>query len=245
MYKGKRVLALIPARGGSKGIPRKNVREFLGKPLIAWSIEQALASERIDRLIVSTEDEEIAAVSRQFGAEVPFMRPAEFAADVSPVSEAILHTLKTLQSSGDRFDMVMLIECTSPVRYPGDIDAAIAALVDNPSAESVVGAVQLTHEHPMWTFRLSDGFLTSFIPKDDPAKNSRRQGLETTYLPYSLYLTWCANFERYKVFYEPRTAPFMLKREQMVEIDDEVDFFIAESIMEKYILPVHLEASRE
>src|SRR5436309_11175411 len=99
MYKGKRVLALIPARGGSKGIPRKNVREFLGKPLIAWSIEQALASERIDRLIVSTEDEEIAAVSRQFGAEVPFMRPAEFAADVSPVSEAILHTLKTLQSS--------------------------------------------------------------------------------------------------------------------------------------------------
>jgi CMP-N-acetylneuraminic acid synthetase len=238
MYKGKRVLALIPARGGSKGIPRKNLRELSGKPLIAWSIEQAKASRRIDRLIVSTESEEIAAVSRRFGADVPFYRPAEFATDASPVAGAILHAMHMLPQGGETYDIVLLIECTSPVRYPGDIDNAIATLVDDPSSESVVGVVPLTHEHPSWTFRIADGFLESFIPMGHSKENCRRQAVEPTFLPYSLYLTWWTNFERYQTFYQPRTAPFPMKREQMVEIDDEVDFFIAESIMNKFIVPL-------
>jgi len=238
MYKGKRVLALIPARGGSKGIPRKNLRELCGKPLIAWSIEQARACRGIDRLIVSTEDEEIAAVAQRSGADVPFLRPAEFATDASPVAGAILHAMQTLAKGGEAYDIVLLIECTSPVRYPGDLDSAIAALVDNPSAESVVGVVPLTHEHPSWTFRVVDGCLESFIPQGHAQENCRRQALEPTFLPYSLYLTWWVNFERHQTFYQPRTAPFPLKREQMVEIDDEVDFFIAESIMNKFVIPL-------
>ncbi len=236
MYKGKRVLAIVPARGGSKGVPGKNIRELAGKPLIAWSIEQALESERIDRLIVSTENNEIAEVSRRFGADVPFLRPMEFAADESPVADAIQHAIQTLQSTGEIYDIVILLECTSPVRYPGDVDHAIAMLVDNVGAESVVGVVELTHEHPAWTFRLIDGYLSSFIDGGHSVDNCRRQALETTYLPYSIYLTWCSNFERYKLFYQPRALPYLLKREQMVEIDDEVDFFIAESIMKRYVL---------
>jgi CMP-N,N'-diacetyllegionaminic acid synthase len=237
MYKGNRILGLIPARGGSKGVPRKNLRELLGKPLIAWSIDQALASDCIDRLIVSTEDEEIAEVAKQNGADVPFMRPMEFADDDSPVSAAILHALECLKQKGEIYDIVILIECTSPVRYPGDIDNAIATLVENETAESVVGAVKLTHEHPAWTFRLSNGYLTSFIPGGHLSDNCRRQALEPTYLPYSLYVTWCTNFERYKTFYQPRTLPYPLNREQMAEVDDEIDFFIAESIMKKFIVP--------
>jgi CMP-N,N'-diacetyllegionaminic acid synthase len=236
MYKGKRILALIPARGGSKGLPGKNIRKLAGKPLLGWSVEQALASKRIDKVMVSTDNETIAAVGRRYGAKVPFLRPKVFAGDSSPVSEAILHVVRTLQTMGEHYDIVILVECTSPVRYPKDLDDAIARLVDNPAAHSVVGAVPLTHEHPMWTFRLANGYLTSFIAGGHSPKNCRRQALEATYLPYGHYLTWWKNYELRKTFYQPKTLPHFLKREQMVEIDDEVDFFIAESIMKKYII---------
>lgn len=237
MYKGKRILALIPARGGSKGIPRKNLRTFAGKPLIAWSIEQALASECIDRLIVSTEDEEIAQVSKKWGAEVPFLRPEEHATDTSPVAGAILHAMHTLRGMGEEYDIVMLIECTSPVRYPGDLDNVIATLVDTPEAESVVGMVRLTHEHPAWTFRVTDGWLKNFHGEALSVENCRRQALAPAYLPFSIYATWHPCFERYRMFYQERTAPYFLKREQMMEIDDEIDFFITEKIMEQYVIP--------
>ena len=93
MYKNKKILAIIPARGGSKGLPRKNIKPLLGKPLIAWTIEQALASKYLDRVIVSTEDEEIAAISRKYCAEVPFLRPKELARDDSPTIDTLLHAL--------------------------------------------------------------------------------------------------------------------------------------------------------
>lgn len=243
MYKGKRILALIPARGGSKGIPRKNLRMLAGKPLIAWSIEQALASKYIDRLLVSTEDEEIAQVSKEWGAEVPFMRPMEHATDTSPVAGAILHAMHSLQSAGDTYDVVMLIECTSPVRYPGDLDNVIATLVDALDAESVVGMVPLTHEHPAWAFRISEGWLKNFHDRALSLENCQRQALEPAYLPFSIYATWYHCFERYKIFYQERTAPYVLKREQMMEIDDEIDFFITEKIVENYVLPAWRSAS--
>lgn len=235
MYKDKRILAVIPARGGSKGLPGKNLKMLAGKPLIAWSIEQALASKGIDRLIVSTDDEEIATVSKQFGADVPFMRPPVLASDTSPVSGAILHVMQQLRDMGDRYDIVMLLECTSPIRYPNDIDKAIATLVDTKGAESVVGVVENSHAPPSWNLRLTDGFLTSFVPEGLSVENCRRQALEMTYIPYCLYLSLWASFERYQLFYQPRTVPFLLKKEQMVEIDEEIDFIIAESIMKNYL----------
>jgi CMP-N,N'-diacetyllegionaminic acid synthase len=132
------ILALIPARGGSKGIPRKNVIDLAGKPLIAYSIEHAQQSTLITRTIVSTDDEEIASVSKQFGAEVPFMRPPQFAQDLSTDFEVFEHVLSTLKDTeGYEPDLVVQLRPTSPVRRVGVIDAAIRALLETPSADSL------------------------------------------------------------------------------------------------------------
>jgi CMP-N,N'-diacetyllegionaminic acid synthase len=238
MYKGKRVLGLIPARGGSKRLPGKNTRLLAGKPLIAWSIEQGLRSGTIDRLIVNTDDPEIANLARRCGADVPFMRPPHLAEDTSPVTAAILHAMHTLSAAGDRFDVVVLLECTSPVRYPGDIDGLVATLVESDGAGSAVGVVPLTHEHPAWTFRIADGRLEGFFTAAPTAETSQRQALEDAYLPYSIYASWWDTFERYRLFYQPKTVPYVLKREQMVEVDDEVDLLIAETLMRHFMVPV-------
>ena len=238
MYKNKRILALIPARGGSKGLPGKNLKSLAGKPLIVWSIEQALASKTIDRLIVSTEDEEIASVSRRHGADVPFLRPVELATDMALVGSAIIHAVQTLQSMGEHYDIVMLLECTSPVRYPGDIDRAIATLVDSKGAQSAVGVVENTHAPPHWNFRLTDGLLTTFIENGLSVEQCQRQAVEKSYVPYCIYLSYWSSYEKHAMFYQPRTVPIILRKEQMVEIDEEIDLLIAETIMKHYIMHV-------
>lgn len=146
------VLALIPARGGSKGIPRKNVLEIAGKPLIAWSIEQALAAKRIDRVLVSTDDEEIADVAREWGAEVPFLRPAEHADDLSPDIEVFRHALQHLaDAEAYHPDLIVHLRPTGPVRRVQDIDTAVELLAGRPDADAV-RSVSLAHQTPykMW-----------------------------------------------------------------------------------------------
>lgn len=110
MYKHKKILCLIPARGGSKGLPKKNIRKLIDKPLIAWTIKQALASKYLDKIIVSTDDEQIAAVSRKYGAEVPFLRPHKLAADKAKSIDVILHALSYLEQQGMRYDYILLLE---------------------------------------------------------------------------------------------------------------------------------------
>src|SRR3954469_2165589 len=131
------VLALIPARGGSKGIPRKNVIDIAGKPLIAWSIEHALAAARVTRVVVSTDDEEIASVAAAWGADVPFLRPAEFAQDLSPDIDVFRHALEFLARESYTPEMVVHLRPTGPVRRVDDIDAAIGLLASDPDADAV------------------------------------------------------------------------------------------------------------
>src|SRR5208337_4643829 len=122
----KKVLALIPARGGSKGVPRKNIRPLLGKPLIAWTIEEAKKSRYIDRIVVSTEDEEIAGVSAHYGAEVPFLRPEEMAKDESPTLDCVVHALNWMRDKENYIpDLLLLLEVTAPLKTFEDIDSAI------------------------------------------------------------------------------------------------------------------------
>lgn len=146
------VLALIPARGGSKGIPRKNIRLFAGYPLIAYSIAAALQSESVTRTIVSTDDEEIAAVARQYGAETPFLRPAEFAQDKTtdlPVFEHALHWLA--EHEGYRPQVIVQLRPTSPLRPRDCVDRAVRALLEHPDADSVRGVVPAgQNPHKMW-----------------------------------------------------------------------------------------------
>jgi CMP-N-acetylneuraminic acid synthetase len=124
-----KIIAIIPARGGSKGLPRKNIKLLLGKPLVAWTIEQAKNSKYVNKVVVSTEDKEIAEISRGYGAEVPFLRPKELARDDSPTIDAILHALNWFEESGEYFDIVVLLEPTSPLRDVEDKDKCVEILV--------------------------------------------------------------------------------------------------------------------
>lgn len=178
------ILALIPARGGSKGIPRKNIMMLAGKPLIAYSILQAQASRRINRVIVSTDDEEIAAVARQWEAEVPFMRPALYAQDLSPDIDVFRHALTWLQAH-ERYvpDLVVHLRPTGPVRQVTLIDQAIDLLMAHPEADAV-RAVSLALQTPYKMWRITpEGYLNPLLRLDDvpDCQSLARQQLPLVY----------------------------------------------------------------
>jgi len=162
----REILALIPARGGSKGIPRKNIKVVAGKPLIAYSIEQALASRFITRTIVSTDDPEIAQVAREFGAKVPFMRPGEFAQDLSPDIDVFRHALKWLRDrEGYVCDLVVHLRPTGPVRRVELIDQAIETMLGDPEADSL-RSVSWPDQTPYKMWRMVDGYLEPILQVD-------------------------------------------------------------------------------
>jgi N-acylneuraminate cytidylyltransferase len=178
------VLALIPARGGSKSIPRKNVMNIAGRPLIAWSIAHALESAQITRIIVSTDDEEIAEVSEQWGAEVPFIRPLEYAQDLSPDIDVFRHCLDFLSEHEEYYpDVVVHLRPTAPVRRVSDIDAAIDLLLDHPSADAV-RSISVARETPykMWTLQ-GDGTIEPILRLADipDCQSQARQTLPLVY----------------------------------------------------------------
>ena len=167
MYKGKNILGLIPARGGSKGLPRKNIKPLLGKPLIAWTIEQALASRYLDRVVVSTDNKEIAEISKKYGAEVPFMRPKELAEDNAKGIDVVLHAIDWLKENNKRkqYDLMMLLQPTSPLRATEDIDKAIETLFLK-EAKAIVSVCEVAH-HPLWANTLpKNGCMKDFIKKE-------------------------------------------------------------------------------
>ncbi|MCM8761209.1 MAG: acylneuraminate cytidylyltransferase family protein, partial [Candidatus Omnitrophica bacterium] len=130
MYNGRSILAIIPARGGSKGLPRKNVKDLAGKPLIAWTIREALKCGCIDRVIVTTDDKEIANISARYGAEIPFLRPKRLSLDRTETIDVILHAINWLRDEGCDYDVVVVLQPTSPLRVAGDITSALKMLFD-------------------------------------------------------------------------------------------------------------------
>lgn len=177
------VLALIPARGGSKGIPRKNLIEVGGQPLIAWSIRHALESRRITRVIVSTEDDEIASTAERWGAEVPFRRPSAYAGDLSPDIDVFRHALEELARDGYEPDIVVHLRPTGPVRVVHDIDEVVDVLADRPDVDAV-RSVSLVHQTPykMWQI-VDNGTMRPVVDLPDlPDSQSRpRQLLPMVY----------------------------------------------------------------
>ena len=183
MSKPGGALGLIPARGGSKSIPRKNIHLLAGHPLIAYSIAAARASRTIERIIVSTDDKEIATIARQYGAEVPFMRPAELAQDDTPDLAVFQHALRWLEErEGYRPEIIVHLRPTTPFRQVADIDGAVRLLQTNPTAHSVRG-VSLPLTSPYKMYRISsDGFLAPLFQSDYPeAHNMPRQQLPVVY----------------------------------------------------------------
>ena len=185
MVASPEVLAIIPARGGSKGIPRKNIREFAGYPLIAYSIAAGLKAESVTRVILSTDDEEIAAVGRAWGAEVPFLRPAEFAQDNTLDLPVFEHALRWLdENEGYRPDVVLQLRPTSPVRPPSMVDDAVRLLLEHPEADSVRGIVPAgQNPHKMWKVDPQTGYLRSLLDVPGIAEpyNAPRQALPAVY----------------------------------------------------------------
>lgn len=218
-----RVLAVIAGRGGSKGLPGKNLRELAGKPLIAWSIEAAAQSKAIDRTIVSTDDAEIAEVARRYGGDAPFLRPEALATDSASIVDAVLHAAEML---AEPYRHVVLLQATSPLRRGADIDAALE-LCRTQAAPACISVTPAAKAH--WTLGMTpEGRLSPLFDKTE----TRRQELETVYQPngavYAAELEWLRGERR---FYTPETVGYVMPPERSVDIDTILDFLLAEAIL--------------
>ncbi len=229
MFKGQRILALIPARGGSKGLPGKNIRTLHGKPLIAWSIEAAKKSKYVDRTIVSTDSSEIAAIAEEYGGELPFKRPAELAADNSTGIDVCLHAMEWLSEKNDIYDLLLILQPTSPLRTTSDIDAAIATL-DAKQAKALVSVCETDH-HPWWSNQLpKDGNMKNFLRPE--VLNKNRQELPTYYrLNGAIYLIETKLIKKTRSFYGPETFAYVMPTERSIDIDTLSDFHLAEAYL--------------
>jgi CMP-N-acetylneuraminic acid synthetase len=226
------IIALIPARGGSKGIPRKNLAPVAGKPLIAWTIEAALGSGKLSRVLVSTDDAEIAEVARQHGAEVPFLRPPELARDESDALGVALHALTWIEEqTSERPDYLLLLQPTSPLRTTADIDGAImlACARDADAVLSVCEAVP----HPLLARRLDEsGVLTDFIPI--PKAFARRQDFPPAYvLNGAIYLNRCTSLRGACTFQPAGALALHMPVERSLDIDSPFDLRLAELLLTK------------
>lgn len=231
MIGNHRILALVPARGGSKGLPGKNIRPLAGKPLIGWSIEQARGCRYFDRVAVSTDSSEIAEVGRAFGAEVPFLRPPELASDKASSIDVILHALDFYAANGEAFDWLALIEPTSPLRETKDLDAAVEQLHATPEAESIVGVCRVENAHPAFLTRMEGAFLRPFV--SGGSAHARRQDIEPLYFfEGSLYIAQVDSLRSRRAFYHEKTLGFAMAKWKSFEVDDLVDFLIIERLLQ-------------
>ena len=234
MYKNKTFLALIPARAGSKGLPRKNIRPLFGKPLIAWTIEQALASKYLDKIVVSTDDVKISKIARRYGAETPFLRPKKLATSSAKTVEVLMHTLDFFEKKSCQFDLIMLLQPTSPLRKAEDIDGAIRLLFRK-NARAIVSVCPVEH-HPFWCNILNrnDG-MRNFSTSLAVSKN--RQELPKYFrLNGAIYLAYTSLFRKDKTFITTGTYAYKMPQERSVDIDTELDFKFAQFLnSERYI----------
>ena len=231
MIGGNRIVAVITARGGSKGLPGKNLRPMLGKPLVGWTIEQALAcGGAFDAIIVTTDDPAIAAAAQRFGAEVPFLRPPHLATDEASSIDVVLHALNSLSGAGRPFDIVVLLEPTSPLREPSDIVGGLELLVGAPDIDSVVSVARAESLHPAFLYRIEAGLLRPHTGQQPTGL--RRQDLAPLYfLDGSLYVSRVPALRERRSFYHARTAPWPVARYKSHEVDELSDFIAVEALL--------------
>ncbi|MBX9769903.1 MAG: acylneuraminate cytidylyltransferase family protein [Candidatus Obscuribacterales bacterium] len=225
MFAGKTVLAVIAARGGSKGLPGKNLRLVAGKPLIYWSILEAQKSKLIDRLIVSSEDNEILAVARSFGAETPFVRPESLAADDTPGVAPVLHALEALPG----YDYVVLLQPTSPLRTVEDIDGSIGEAI-NKQSKSVV-TISEPEKLPNWMCTLDENGRLSFL-LGQSENTERRQDAKKIYaLNGAVFVADCNWLVKSQRLDCEESIGFEMPKERSIDVDDEMDLKICETLL--------------
>ena len=218
MKDGKTILAIIPARGGSKGVPRKNIRVVAGKPLLAWTIEEAKKSEYIDRLVLSSEDKEIIRIAEQWGCEAPFIRPADLATDDAAGILTVLDAIERLPG----YDVVVLLQPTSPLRTAEDIDGCIRHCLDNGSPACV--SLCETEKSPFWIFKLEGPGFMHPVVKDAINLDLPRQKIPKTYvLNGAVYVAQASWLRENKSFLTEQSLGYIMPCERSLDIDTEED----------------------
>lgn len=234
MYKGKRILAIVPARGGSKGLPGKNIRPLCGKPLIGWTIEQAKQSQHIDEIFISTDSQQIADVAQNFlgGGKID-LRPAVLAVDTAPSSAFIVYTIDRLSKEGKDFDYIVLLEPTSPLRDVSDIDRSIENLINHPYAESLLSVVRAEDAHPAFMVTLDEqGVMKPYL--EDAVGGTRRQDItDVYYFEGSVYISKCSTYLGKRNFLHDKTLSYVVPKWKSFEVDDIVDFVVIEALMKE------------
>ena len=223
----KTFLAIIPARGGSKRLPRKNILDLCGKPLISWSIEAALKSKYISKVVVSSDDEEILNISSNFGADI-IKRPYELANDTATTFDAIKHTINNLE----KYDYIVLLQPTSPLRNENQIDEAIE-LLEEKQADAIVSVCEMDHS-PLWSNTLpKDGNMNNFLR--DEVLNKRSQDLEKYYrVNGAIYICKTDKLLENKSFFlKDNIFAYIMDRKSSIDIDEEIDFEIAKVLINK------------
>ena len=221
------VLAVVPARSGSKGVPGKNIRLLGGRPLLAYTAESALASGVVDRLILSTDTDEIARVGRECGLEVPFLRPADLALDTTPMQPVIEHAVMNLEAKGWSPDIILVLQPTAPLRRPEHLASAVTQLHET-NADSVVSVVELPrHLSPDYVMRIEDGRLVPFLPEG--AVVTRRQDARPAYVrDGTVYACRRDTLVVQRSLYGTNCQPLVLSTSESLTIDSIDDWTEAE-----------------
>ena len=225
MYLKKRVLAIIPARKGSKRLKNKNLRDFCGEPLILKTIKAAIESKYIDQVLVSTDSEKIRNLALQNNVEAPFLRPKYLANDTAKTIDVIFHALDYYKSNKNNFDYCILLQPTSPLRTSLDIDNAVKNLTKN--VKAIVSVCKTSHS-PIWSNTLPENLsMSNFI--DGKFRNIRSQDLPVYYqINGSIYISEIEYLKSNNGFFGNQTKAFIMPKNRSVDIDDEGDFFYAE-----------------
>lgn len=234
LINNKRVLALVTARSGSKGLPNKNIRNLGGRPLLAWPILAAMGSSYVDKVILSTNSEAYAEIGKSYGANVPFLRPNNLANDKASSIDVVIHALDYLSERGEDYDYILLLEPTSPLTEASDIDSAILSLDSTlGKAGSAVGVSLMETQHPAFSVEISKNRFISPLIAGSFDSMPRRQDLKPIYaLDGSLYLSSVEVLYRQKSFCHDKTLGIIFDRYKSFEVDDLVDFLFIEAVLE-------------
>jgi CMP-N-acetylneuraminic acid synthetase len=233
MYNGKRLLGLIPARSGSKGLPNKNIRSFCGKPLLGRAVETAIESEMFDTVFVSTDIGEYADISVRYGASVPFLRPAAYARDESAAEEYIMHALNEFKKNGEEFDYFALMQPTSPLRTAELIREGVRMAVDQ-ELTSVVSFCEAEHP-PGYYHKLPDDLSLGGI---DASRGKNRQEYGKFYrVSGLLYVCGCEFYLRNATFYGGNGRAMVVDAKHSIDIDSDFDFAVAEFVFQSLMSP--------
>lgn len=226
MIKNKRILGIIPARAGSKGIKNKNIIDLCGKPLIAYSIEEGNKSKYIDKLIVSTDGEEITKVAKKYNGEVPFIRPKELAEDNTKTIDVMIHAIDFLKKNGEVYDYVVLLQPTQPLRKWWQIDEAIEKII-NENGEGLVSVCEVK-EHPVLVRRINkEGFLENLL---EGSSTIRRQDMGMYYKVNGvIYINKINKNLNANTSLNDNKIPYVMRREDSIDIDEVMDLKIAEA----------------